>query len=257
MSISFMQESKINLRVLVVEDDQRMLDLLCRGLRDFGHTAMPASEGDAGFELAMIMDFDVIVLDVCLPKRDGCEIAQTLRAKNKGVPILMLTARDAEDDIIRGLESGADDYLLKPFSFAELLVRLHTLVRTNKKQIDRRGLYLDAARFLASRGDVPIQLTRSEFLLLGVLHQKAGLVVSRQAMIDAVWRYPHMTKANALDVLVNALRTKLDGPFAHKMIETIRGVGYRLRPDVDAGVMCNREPMPTLQPKAHFEEGTL
>ena len=223
-----MEEPKPNLRILIVEDDQRMLDLLCRGLRDFGHTAMPASDGGAGFELAMVFEFDVIVLDVVLPTLDGYVVARKLREGRKRVPVLMLTARDAEDDIIRGLECGADDYLLKPFSFPELVARLHALARVNGKRADKR-LVLDGSRLLAIREDCVIQLTRTEFLLLAVLHQQAGSVVSRRALVEAVWGEAQMGKANALDVLIHGLRDKVDGSSEWKMIETIRGVGYRLR----------------------------
>lgn len=229
-----MREAKANLRVLVVEDDERMLDLLCRGLRDFGHTAMPARDGAAGFDLAMVCAFDVVVLDVALPILDGCQVARTLREKRRAVPILMLTARDAEDDIIRGLQAGADDYLLKPFSFPELVARLHMLSRTAAQRSGNLGLRLDPSRLAATRGLTSIPLTRTEFSLLSVLHGRAGTAVSRQALIETIWQEQGTNKANALDVLINALRNKVDGPFPHKLIETIRGFGYRLRPEADS-----------------------
>jgi DNA-binding response OmpR family regulator len=224
-----MEERKANLRILVVEDDQRMRDLLCRGLRDFGHTAMPASDGGAGLELAIVFEFDVIVLDVGLPVFDGYEVARKLRKEGKRVPVLMLTAHDAEDEIIRGLECGADDYLLKPFSFPELVARLHTLARINRKRNEVSGLALDGSRLTVTREDCVIPLTRAEFLLLAALYQEAGHVVSRQALSEAIWGEPMIGKANALDVLIHALRNKVDGPFATRRIETIRGLGYRLR----------------------------
>ncbi len=230
-----------------------MLDLLCRGLRDFGHTAMPASDGGSGFELAMVFEFDVVVLDVGLPRRDGCEVARLLREKTKAVPILMLTARDAEDDIIRGLESGADDYLLKPFSFPELVARLHTLVRTNRRRMDSPEFSLHAARLAATRGDSFIQLTRTEFLLLCALYQRAGTAVSRRVLIETIWQEQESTKANALDVLVNALRTKLDEPFPHKMVETIRGFGYRLSLDATRS-SCNFESQEATESNAMLQE---
>ena len=249
-----MQKSKANLRALIVEDDQQMLELLCRGLRDFGHTPMPASDGDTGFELAMLFEFDVIVLDVGLPKRDGYEIAGTLRRKGKGVPILMLTARDAEDDIIRGLECGADDYLLKPFSFAELVARMLTLSRARTKPIDQRGLLLDSARLAVSREARSIQLTRTEFLLLAILQQHAGIAVPRQTLIEAIWQQQQPARGNALDVLVNGLRGKIDGPFPHKMIETVRGVGYRLRLQSETALERDRESVQTLSLNPVLEE---
>jgi len=215
------------LRILVVEDDARLLDLLCQGLRELGHTVMPASEGQAGQELALKFSFDVIVLDIGLPCRDGYEITQTLRGLKRSVPILMLTARDAEDDIIRGFDTGADDYLLKPFSFPELVARLQGLTR-----LYRRGpvspITLDHARLIVVREGAAIQLTRTEFLLLALLVDKAGSTVARHDLIHAIWGPAQATHANTLDVLVNALRSKLDLPFKTKMIHTVRGVGYRL-----------------------------
>ena len=226
-----MPRFKASLLILVVEDDERMRDLLCRGLRDFGHTAMPASDGGAGLDLAMAFAFDVIVLDVGLPIRDGYEIARTIREQGRLAPILMLTARDSEDDIIRGLESGADDYLLKPFSFPELVARLRVLSRATLQITASSALILDPSRLTATRGKTSISLTRHEFLLLSLLHEQANRTVSRESLMQVVWGERKNPRTNALDVLVNSLRTKLDDPFAYKMIETIRGFGYRLDPN--------------------------
>jgi DNA-binding response OmpR family regulator len=218
-------ENSMKQRVLVVEDDLRMLELICKGLREVGHTPMPAPDGDAGLELAMGFDFDSVILDIGLPERDGYSIAHALRAK-KQVPILMLTARDSEEDILRGFEFGADDYLTKPFSFREMLARLDILGRISSRYHDRK-LTLDSTRLLVHRGGVPIQLTRSEFFLLKELHQKAGGIIERQALMEAVWG-THIGPANSLDVLVNSLRGKLDAHHSLKMIITVRGIGYRL-----------------------------
>jgi two-component system OmpR family response regulator len=215
-------------RVLVVEDDPRMLELICKGLREVGHTPMPAPDGDAGLELAMDFDFDSIILDIGLPGRDGYSVAHTLRAK-KQVPILMLTARDSEEDIIRGFDFGADDYLTKPFSFREMLARLDILGRVSSRYHDRQ-LILDSTSLMVHREGMPIQLTRSEFLLLKALHQKAGGIIEREALMEAVWG-THVGPANPLDVLVNSLRGKLDAHHSLKMIVTVRGIGYRLNMD--------------------------
>lgn len=217
-------------RILVIEDDPRMLELLCKGLRDVGHTAMPASDGDSGLDLAIHYDFDAIVLDLGLPARDGMEIVQTLRAQNRRVPILIVTARDAEDDIIRGLEAGADHYLVKPFSFPELLARLNGLSRAPGRFTADTMLVLNPARLTALRDNKIIQLTRSEYLLLSTLHQHAGKPVARHTLSESIWGGTQVD-ANTLDVLVNSLRSKFDGPYAVKRICTVRGVGYALQPE--------------------------
>lgn len=213
--------------ILVIEDDARLLDLLCKGLRELGHTVMPASDGQAGQELALKLDFDVIVLDIGLPCRDGYEVTQTLRALKRATPIIMLTARDAEDDVIRGFDTGADDYLLKPFSFPELVARLQGLTR-----LSRRGrslpLVLDPVRLIVLREGSHIQLTRTEFLLLQLLVEKPGSTVPRHELVQGIWGSSHVSQSNTLDVLVNALRSKLDHPFKTKMILTVRGLGYHL-----------------------------
>jgi DNA-binding response OmpR family regulator len=234
---------KIKLRVLVVEDDARMLDLLCRGLREEGHAVMPASDGQAGLELATSFSFDVIVLDIGLPQLDGFNVTQALRMRNKTVAILMLTARDAEDDIIRGLDLGADDYLIKPFSFPELIARLQAVARTTQARDVQAQLVLDPARLMVTRENTPIQLTRTEFLLLSSLTQVPGQPVARQSLIESVWGKEHPISANTLDVLVNALRGKLDAPFHSRMIQTVRGIGYRLL----AKSICGRSALEELQ----------
>jgi two-component system OmpR family response regulator len=212
--------------VLVVEDDRRMLDLLCNGLREAGHTSTAASDGDAALELAMSLSFDSIILDIGLPIRDGYSVARCIRAV-KSVPILMLTARDGEEDILRGFDHGADDYLTKPFSFRELLARLNVLSRTISRY-HHSELSLDAPRLIAHRDQIAIQLTRSEFLLLKALHQHLGFPVDRHTLRKAVWGSLEGASDNALEVLVNGLRVKIDEPFPKKLLVTARGVGYRL-----------------------------
>jgi DNA-binding response OmpR family regulator len=222
--------SSLKQRVLVVEDDARMLALVCQGLREVGHTPMPASDGEAGLELAMRLTFDSIVLDLGLPARDGCSVARAIKS-HRPVPILMLTARDGEEDILRGFDHGADDYLTKPFSFRELLARLDSLGRAAARHTAR--LRVDPARQLVYRNEVPIQLTRNEYLLLAALHRHSGSPVDRHTLMEAVWQDPRVISANALEVLVNALRAKFDTPFPTKLLVTVRGVGYRLQSSAD------------------------
>jgi two-component system OmpR family response regulator len=211
-------------RVLVVEDDPRMLELLCKGLREVGHTAMPASDGEAGLDLATSHDFDAIVLDLGLPIRDGMQIIASLRVQQRSTPILIVTARDTEDDIIRGLEAGADHYLVKPFSFPELLARLDGLTRTPSRAVDD-SIGLNPLRLTALRDNSIIQLTRSEFLLLSALCSRPGRPVPREVLAQSVWGEAYVDP-NSLDVLVNSLRSKFDGPYATKRILTVRGLGY-------------------------------
>lgn len=210
--------------VLVVEDDRRMLDLLCNGLREAGHTSVAASDGGAALDLAMNFSFDSIILDIGLPVRDGYSVARSIRAV-KSVPILMLTARDAEDDILRGFDHGADDYLTKPFSFRELLARMNVLSRTIGRDSE---LQLDASRLVVHRDQMAIELTRSEYLLLKALHRNLGFVVDRHTLRKAVWGSLEGASDNALEVLINGLRLKMDTPFRNKLLVTVRGVGYRL-----------------------------
>jgi DNA-binding response OmpR family regulator len=224
--------STIQQRVLVVEDDPRMLALICKGLREVGHTAMPASDGETGLDLATRLTFDCVILDIGLPVRDGHSVARAIRS-HRSVPILMLTARDGEEELLRGFDHGADDYLTKPFSFRELLARLDVLGRTAARQVEN-GLRVDPARLLVYRNDIAIQLTRSEYLLLAALYRHSGSTVDRQTLIEAVWSYPHAISANALEVLVNNLRAKLDGSSPTKLLLTVRGVGYRLQTSVSA-----------------------
>lgn len=228
-ALNLAMKHAITLRILVVEDDTRMLELLCRGLRESGHAVMPASDGQSGLELATGFSFDIIVLDIGLPHLDGYDITRALRAQEKAARIIMLTARDTEDDIIRGLDLGADDYLIKPFSFPELLARIQALARPALGSGAHTQLALDPARLTVMRNNTAIQLTRTEFLLLSSLTEVAGRPVARHQLIESVWGKQHSVHSNTLDVLVNALRAKLDAPFASKLISTVRGTGYCLR----------------------------
>lgn len=221
------------MRILIIEDELRMLELLRKGLYESGYTVMTAADGETGLEIALAHEFNAIVLDIGLPRRDGYSVAQALRAHSKATPILMLTARDAEDDIIRGLELGADDYMTKPFSFPELVARLQSITRPLRDQtaikIEAGDLVVDPMRHSVTRGNASIDLTRTEFALLGRLARSAGGCVSREALYESIWGSDPNIGPGALDVLVSAVRRKIDAPFKHKLIRTVRGAGYLLK----------------------------
>jgi DNA-binding response OmpR family regulator len=221
------------MRILIIEDEARMLELLRKGLYESGYTVMTAPDGEVGLEIALAHDFSAIVLDIGLPRRDGFSVAQVLRERKRSTPLLMLTARDAEDDIIRGLDLGADDYMTKPFSFQELVARLQSIMRPHREEtvtrIEAGDLVVDPVRHSVTRGRANIDLTRTEFALLGRLVRSAGGCVSRQALSESVWGSDASVGPGALDVLVNSVRRKVDAPFQHKLIRTVRGAGYLLK----------------------------
>lgn len=218
------------MRVLVIEDEPRMQELLRKGLYEHGFTVMSAGDGESGLEIALAHEFDALVLDIGLPQMDGYALMQALRAHGRRTTVLMLTARDTEDDIIRGLDLGADDYLTKPFSFAELVARLQSITRHHNQEIGGTiklgDLMVDTVRRSVTRNLLPIELTRQEFRLLVSLLQHPSECVSRKALMDSVWGLDRAVGTSALDVLVNSLRSKLDNPFQKKLIGTIRGAGY-------------------------------
>ena len=221
------------MRVLIVEDEPRMLELVRQGLYENGFTVMAAADGVTGLELASVHDFDSIVLDIGLPRLDGYGLTSALRLRGRATPVLMLTARDTEDDIIRGLDLGADDYLTKPFSFAELVARLQSIARPRRAEgcgtliVD--DVMIDLARRSVVRSLQHIDLTRLEFLLLICLVRQAGQCVDRQTLMNFVWGPDHAVAASSLDVLVSSLRAKIDAPFPKRLIETVRGTGYICR----------------------------
>jgi DNA-binding response OmpR family regulator len=222
------------MRILIVEDEPRMLELLRMGLYEHGFTVMTADDGETGLQIGSAYEFDAIVLDIGLPRMDGYELLKALRVRARNAPVLMLTARDAEDDIIRGLDLGADDYLTKPFSFPELVARLQSITRRLREEgdgtISFNDLEIDPIRQWVTRGGESIYLTRLEFLLLMRMARQPGQCVPRQTLTEAVWGPDHVVGPSALDVLVNSLRAKLDAPFRNKVIETVRGLGYTLGP---------------------------
>ena len=221
------------MRILVIEDETRMLELLRKGLYESGYTVMTASDGETGLAIALAHDFSAIVLDIGLPCRDGFSVARELRERKRATPILMLTARDAEDDIIRGLDLGADDYMTKPFSFQELIARLQSITRPHREEtitrIEAGDLVVDPVRHSVTRGSANIDLTRTEFALIGRLVRSAGGCVSREALSESIWGSDATVGPGALDVLVNAVRRKDDAPFKYKLIRTVRGAGYVLK----------------------------
>ncbi len=225
--------SKYDMRVLVVEDELRVLDLLRNGLHDYGYSVMTATDGLEGCEIASSVEFDVIVLDIGLPRLNGYGVMKELRARGCATPVLMLTARDTEDDIICGLDMGADDYLTKPFSFPELVARLKNITRPFRQEdegiIEAGGVSVDPIRHLATRNMQRIGLTRCEFRLLTCLMRSAGQCVPRQQLVESVWGSNHDVGPGALDVLVNLLRAKIDAPFPTRLIHTVRGIGYIFR----------------------------
>jgi DNA-binding response OmpR family regulator len=221
------------MRILVIEDEPRMLELLRKGLYECGYAVMTAADGETGLEIAMAHQFDAIVLDVGLPRLDGYALMRALRARGRSIPVLMLTARDTEDDMIRGLDLGADDYLTKPFSFAELVARLQSITRPQRRRrdgtIEAGDVVVDPIRHSVSRSARNVDLTRHEFQLLTCLMRRAGECVPRQVLMEFVWGADCGVGSSALDVLVNSLRTKIDVPYPQKLIGTVRGAGYVFR----------------------------
>ena len=222
-----------SMNLLIVEDEKRMVELLRKGLEEEGHTVVCAVDGLEGWDLCRSYSFDMIILDIMMPKLDGYELAKRLRADKIPTPILMLTAKDSVQDIVRGLDLGADDYLTKPFSFNELLARLRAVKRralipqSTTLQVD--DLMLDPATREVSRGGVRLALTRTEYGLLERLMNRAGKVVPRRQLIESVWGFDREIEDNTLDVFVRLLRSKVDGNGRKKLIHTMRGVGYVIR----------------------------
>ena len=221
------------MRILIVEDEKDMAHLLRVGLEEENHVISLTFDGPSGLELARSCDFDVILLDVMLPKLDGFEVARRLRADGNRTPILMLTARDNVPDVVKGLDLGADDYLTKPFSFAVLLARLRAASRRKYDQpssvLRVADLELDRATMAVTRARREINLTATEFRLLEFLLRRPGVVVSRNTIVDAVWGFDDEVNDNTVDAFIRLLRRKVDDPYEEKLIKTVRGVGYSLR----------------------------
>src|SRR5512146_1484934 len=221
--------------VLVVEDEPKLAALVARALREEGHPADVAAGGEDAIWMAQAAPFDAIVLDVMLPDLDGFEIVRRLRAKQVWTPVLMLTARDAVADRVSALDSGADDYLTKPFSFAELFARLRAVARRGPVErpttLEVGDLRLDPAERRVWRGEQEIELSTREFAVLELLMRRAGVTLSRLQLLEGAWDMAFESRSNIVDVYVRYLREKVDRPFGRHSLETVRGVGYRLRID--------------------------
>lgn len=224
------------MRVLVVEDEAKLAGLLRRGLEEEGHAVDLARSGDDALWRAAAAEYDAVVLDVMLPGLDGFDVCRRLRERGVWVPVLMLTARDAVADRVAGLDAGADDYLAKPFSFAELLARLRALARRGAVErpavLEVGDLRLDPAARRVWRGDVEVPVSAKEFCVLETLMRRPGRVLSRQELIEHAWDAAYEHRSNVVDVYVRYLREKIDRPFGRHSLETVRGVGYRLRGDL-------------------------
>jgi two-component system OmpR family response regulator len=221
------------MRVLVVEDQPKMSRLLRRGLQDDGVAADVADKGEDALWMAGSTEYDAIVLDVMLPGIDGFETCRRLRADGVWAPVLMLTARDAIEDRVSGLDAGADDYLAKPFSFAELSARLRALIRRGSVArpvlLELGDLQLDPAARKVRRDGTEIPLSVKEFALLETFMRRPGEVLSRLQLLEHAWDYEYENRSNVVDVYVRYLREKIDRPFGRDSIETVRGAGYRMR----------------------------
>lgn len=222
------------MRILVVEDERRLAELLRRVLTEERYVADVAVEGPQGLNMGLSGNYDLIILDVMLPGMDGFEICQRLRAENVATPVLMLTARGALEDRVNGLRIGADDYLLKPFAFEELLARVTALLRRRDRELDVAqqlhvaDLTLDLTRHEAHRGERLIELTPKEFALLEYLMRNAGQALTRAQITDHVWGYDADTLSNVVDIYIHYLRDKIDRGADHALISTVRGIGYRI-----------------------------
>jgi DNA-binding response OmpR family regulator len=225
------------MRVLVVEDDRRLAELLRRGLVAASFAVDVAHDGCRGLELATENSYDVMVLDVMLPNVNGYKVCAQLRQAGVWVPVLMLTAKDGEYDEAEGLDTGADDYVTKPFSYVALVARLRALVRRGQRQrpavLQVGDLTVDPIARHCSRGGTPIALTAREFSILEYLARRSGEVISKTEVLESVWDQAYDGDVNIVEVYVSALRRKIDAPFGRRTITTVRGVGYRLATDED------------------------
>jgi two-component system OmpR family response regulator len=222
-----------SVRVLIVEDDLRMASLIRRGLVKEGLAADVSPNGEDALVSSQAHAYDAIVLDVMLPGIDGFETCRRLRSADVWAPVLMLTARDAVADRVAGLDTGADDYLVKPFAFAELLARLRALARRGDQErpaiLQAGDLRLDPASREVSRGEIPIHLSGKEFALLETFMRRPGAVLSRYDLLEHAWDFAYENRSNIVDVYVRRLRAKIDEPFGTRSLETVRGIGYRFR----------------------------
>ena len=223
------------MRILLIEDEAKTAAFLAKGLRESGFEVEVARDGVKGLELALGHPFDLLIVDVMLPKKDGWAVVQELRASGARTPVLFLTARDRVEDRVKGLELGADDYLVKPFAFSELMARARSLLRRSnagpEEQLRVADLEIDTKRNRAVRAGVALNLTPKEFLLLAHLVRAGGEAVSRAQIVAHVWDIGFVPDTNVVDVVVRRMRAKVDDPFKVKLVRTIRGVGYAIKAD--------------------------
>jgi heavy metal response regulator len=222
------------MRALVVEDDPTIAEFVGRGLREAGFAVDHESDGDGGLRAALHTSYDVAIIDVMLPRRDGLSIIDELRRRKVTTPVLILSAKRSVDDRVRGLQAGGDDYLTKPFAFAELLARLQALLRRSTQAAHPTALTVDDLEIdlltrRVTRAGTELDLRPREFTLLEYLMRNAGKVVSKTMILSHVWGYQFDPQTNVVDVLVSRLRDKIDRPFERKLLQTVRGVGYVLR----------------------------
>ncbi|MBC7466172.1 MAG: response regulator transcription factor [Bdellovibrio sp.] len=222
------------MRVLIVEDELKVAQLLSKGFTEAGFNAEISSNGNEALGLAMVEDYDLLIVDVMLPGRDGFSLVEELRKQQKDTPVLFLSAKRSTEDRIEGLQRGGDDYLVKPFSFSEVLVRAQTILRRTSKQVDMKklkfeDLEVDMLSRTVKRGDVAIELHQKEFALLECLLRNRDRVLSKTQILEKVWNYDFDPQTNVVDVLICRLRNKIDRGFKTKLIKTFRGVGYAIR----------------------------
>ena len=223
------------MRILVIEDEKKVADFVRKGLEEEHYAVDTAYDGERGLDLAETNDYDLVVLDLMIPKIDGWEVLRRMRANGNKVPVLILTARDSVEEIVKGLDSGSDDYLTKPFAFAEFLARVRALLRrekVEKEPVLRVGdLTLSLVTHRVNRGGREIELTSKEYTLLEYMMRSPNKVLTRVMISEHVWDYHFDSMTNVIDVYVNYLRKKIDRDFEAKLIHTIRGVGYVIKGD--------------------------
>ena len=221
------------MRILVVDDDRRLCGIIKRGLLEETYAVDVAYDGEEGEYMAEVSPYDLIILDIMMPKKDGIEMCRELRSKRINTPILMLTARDAVEDRVRGLDAGADDYMVKPFSFNELLARIRALLRreaiTKSPEIKLGNLVLDTLTREVRRGARAIELTTKEYVILEYFMRHPNMVVTRTMLEEHAWDYDFDSMSNLIDVYIRRLRRKLDDDEKESILQTVRGAGYRLK----------------------------